>query len=61
VLSVEPETNSAVQELQRLAKAGFEVRDFFGCHESDKKRRPARARILLERVTRNSNTQSSKL
>ena len=42
-------SNGAVQELKRLTNEGFEVRDFFGCYVSTKKR-PSRARILLERV-----------
>ena len=37
-------------EVNRLAKEGFEVRDFFACEMSDKKTGSSRARILLERV-----------
>lgn len=39
-------------ELNRLTKEGFEVRDFFACEMSDKKK-SSRARILLERVSSN--------
>lgn len=38
-------------ELNRLAKEGFAVRDFFACEMSDKKTSSSRARILLERVS----------
>jgi hypothetical protein len=42
--------NNAVQQLERMSKEGFEVRDFFGCQTSDNKKRPSLAKILLERV-----------
>ena len=42
-------SNSAVQELNRLSKDGFEVRDFVGCHMSNRKEGPSSAKILLER------------
>jgi len=39
------------EELNRLTKEGFEVRDFFACDMSDKKTRRSRVKILLERVS----------
>ena len=42
-------STNAAQELNRLAKEGFLVRDFFGCYGSEKKQKPSGARVLLER------------
>lgn|GEM_PF-1585772 len=45
-----PASIKAVAEFNRLTKDGFEVRDFFACDMSDKKARPSRVKLLLERV-----------
>jgi hypothetical protein len=42
--------SNGTQELRRLTKEGFTVRDLFNCHLSDKKNKPSRFKILLERV-----------
>lgn len=42
-------SKNGIQEFRRLTEEGFAVRDFFGCHLSDKKR-PSQFRIFLERV-----------
>jgi hypothetical protein len=42
--------NSATKELNRLSKEGFVVRDFVCCQMGNKKGKPARAKILLERA-----------
>jgi hypothetical protein len=51
VLAIElKEGNNIAQELKRVAKEGFEVRDFFACHDGRKNKRPSSAKLLLERT-----------
>ena len=44
-------SKNAADELNQMAKEGFQVRDFFGCYASEKKQRPEGARVLLERTS----------
>ena len=51
VLAIElKEGNNVAQELQRVAKEGFEARDFFACRYSGNNKRPSSAKLLLERT-----------
>jgi hypothetical protein len=45
-----PASIKAIAEFNRLTKDGFEVRDFFACDMSNKKTRPSRVKLLLERA-----------
>jgi hypothetical protein len=48
-------SNSIIREFNRLTKEGFEPRAFFACALSDKKEKPSRAKLLLERVSNKNN------
>ena len=51
VLAIElKDGSSSVQELEQVAKEGFEVRNFFACRDGGKNKQPPSAKLLLERT-----------